>query len=357
MALEASEFADWMGEGLRKIAIVRASRIGDFLLAVPALRAIHHAAPQAEIVFIGLPRVELLARRCQHISRFEPFPGFPGIAEQFYDARRTTAFLNRMQAEHFDLAVQMHGSGSYSNIFTSLLGARRTVGFCREGERVSWLDRVVPYPDDRHEVYRALAMAAALGAAPQGEQLEFTVTDEDDEELARWPELRSSGSGSPILVLHPGGEVESKRWAPERFALVGRVLASSFGMSVAVTGLATERPLTSRVTASLGRSAIDLGGELTLGGLGALIRRARLLITNDTAAAHIAYALGTPSVTVFGPQDPRRWGPLDPQGHIVLARDVACRPCDHQRCPVGHRCLDGIGVEEVIEAAAALLEG
>src|SRR5690349_14126230 len=99
----------------RKVALVRASRLGDFVCATPAFRALRGALPDAEITLIGLPLVRDLVTRSRHLDRFEPFPGYPGIADQFFDARRTTAFLERMQAEAFDLAIQMQWTGVYAN--------------------------------------------------------------------------------------------------------------------------------------------------------------------------------------------------------------------------------------------------
>ena len=118
----------------RKVAIVRALRIGDFLLTTPAFRALRAALPEAEITLIGLPFVRELVERSTRLDRFVEFPGFPGLAEQFFDARRALDFFARMQAECFDLAIQMHGSGVYANPFTLMLGARVTAGYVRPGD-------------------------------------------------------------------------------------------------------------------------------------------------------------------------------------------------------------------------------
>jgi ADP-heptose:LPS heptosyltransferase len=118
----------------RKVALLRASRIGDVLCAVPAFRALRAALPGAEITMVTLPLLRDLVVRSPYLDRFVAFPGFPGIDEQFFDARRATAFFQEMQAEQFDLAVQMQGSGVYSNPFTLMLGARVTAGFVRPGD-------------------------------------------------------------------------------------------------------------------------------------------------------------------------------------------------------------------------------
>jgi len=109
-----------LGETPRKVVVLRASRIGDFLCSTPAFRALRTALPGAEITMITLPLLQDLVTRSPHLDRFIPFPGFPGIAEQFFDARRAVQFFQEMQAEHFDLAVQMQGSGIYSNPFRLL---------------------------------------------------------------------------------------------------------------------------------------------------------------------------------------------------------------------------------------------
>ena len=117
-----------------KIVILRASRIGDFINGSPAFRALRGAFPGAKIDLITLPMLEGLAQRLGCFDEIIPFPGYPGLAEQFFDPARALAFFQEMQAEQFDLAIQMQGSGVYSNPFTLMLGARRTAGFVRPGD-------------------------------------------------------------------------------------------------------------------------------------------------------------------------------------------------------------------------------
>src|SRR5437763_6130197 len=135
----------------RKVGLLRASRIGAFLCAVPAVRALRAALPDAEITMVTLPLLRDLVARSPYLDRFVAFPGFPGIAEQLFDARRATAFFQEMQAEQFVLAVQMQGSGVYSNPFTLMLGARMAAGFVRPGEPPGRLDAGLPLPERDHE--------------------------------------------------------------------------------------------------------------------------------------------------------------------------------------------------------------
>src|SRR5690606_36333395 len=118
----------------RRVVVERASRIGDFLCATPALRALRAALPAAEFTVIGLPFNRDLAERSPHVDRFVSFPAFPGIAEQLFDARTATACFRRTLGDPFDPAHQLHGSGVYANPFALLPGARHTAGFVLPGD-------------------------------------------------------------------------------------------------------------------------------------------------------------------------------------------------------------------------------
>ena len=335
----------------RKVALVRASRIGDLICATPAFRALRAALPDTEITLIALPLVQELAERSPHIDRYEPFPGFPGIAEQFFDARKAARFFQRMQAEHLDLAIQRHGSGVYANPFTLMLGARVTAGFVREGDWAGRLDAALPLPSQGHEVQRTLALTTFLGAPPQGEEVEFLLRAADHEEA----EALLASLEPPLIGLHPAAREVTKRWRPERFGWAGRELRRRHGGTVVVIGGAEERPLAEAVARDAGEPCLNLAGKTSLAVLGSVIARLAVLVTNDSGPAHVAYALGTPAVTVFGGTDPVRWGPLNGGPHRVLAYEVPCRPCDYGECPVGYTCLKGVMVEQVVEAAAQAL--
>src|SRR5579883_612618 len=183
----------------RRVALVRVSRLGDFICATPAFRALRAALPEAEITLIGLPFARELVARSRQLDRFAPFPGFPGMAEQFFDARRAAAFLRRMQRERFDLAVQMHGSGVYSNPFTLLLGARATAGFVRPGDPSGRLDAALPLPDELPEIERLLALVTFLGAPAHGATPEYPLWPADHAAAERLLARLTR----PLIRLHP----------------------------------------------------------------------------------------------------------------------------------------------------------
>jgi ADP-heptose:LPS heptosyltransferase len=306
-----------------RIAIVRAlPGLGDLLCSVPAWRALRHAYPRARITLIGLPWAEtFVARFHRYLDDFLEFPGYPGIPERPLAARAFPGWLAAAQAREFDLAIQMHGNGSYINEFTLLLGAARTAGYYLPSLYCPDADRFLPYPDSGSEIARHLRLMAFLGVPAQGTHLEFPLHEADWQALAAIPAVRHLPAGGYVCV-HPGASAAGRRWAPGEFARVADGLAA-YGLPVVLTGSADERDLTEAVAAAMRHPAVDLAGQTGLGALAALLRRARLLVSNDTGVSHLAAALRLPSVVIFTGSDPDRWAPLNRTRHrIIIAGTV-----------------------------------
>lgn len=302
-----------------RVAVVRAlPGLGDILCAIPALRALRAACPDAHISLIGHPAVAALtARFDRYIDRLLVFPGFPGIPEMPFAVRTLTDFLARVQETPFDLAIQMHGSGVYSNLFTVLLGARRNAGFYLPGSYCADPSSFLPYPAGEPEVRRHLLLMQFLGFSLRGEALEFPLRESDRVDAAALSEEAGGLAPGNYVCIHPGASVPSRRWRPEYFAAVADGLAGQ-GLQVVLTGSSDEIPITAAVKGAMHGPAIDLAGRTRLGVLAALLTGARLLVCNDTGVSHLAAALQTPSLVIFLASDPRRWAPLDGVRHRRL---------------------------------------
>jgi ADP-heptose:LPS heptosyltransferase len=297
------------------VAVLRALKLGDMLCAVPALRALRHALPAAEIVLVGLPWAAGFAARFAHlVDGFCPFPGWPGLPEREPDVRGIPPFLSAMQAGRFDLAVQLHGSGPFVNPVVALFGATHAAGFYLPGDYCPDPDRFLPWPDHGLEVRRLLALTEFLGAPAVGEHLEFPLQPADHAALNEIFDV-----GRPFAAVHPGASVPERRWPPERFAAAADALADR-GLGVVLTGTASERDLTAAVARAMRAPAVDLAGKTALGATAALIAAARVLVCNDTGVSHVAAAVRTPSVVVSTGDNPARWAPIDAQRHRVLCR-------------------------------------
>ncbi|WP_425495323.1 glycosyltransferase family 9 protein [Pandoraea captiosa] len=339
----------------RRIVVFRALQLGDMLCAVPALRAIRLGEPSARITLAGLPWAESFAARFkEYIDDFLPFPGAPGLPEQNTDAERLHAFERQCQDRHFDLAVQLHGSGGYSNAVVSRMGADRCVGFVPPPDRLPGSPREpdegiahgLPWPETGSEVHRCLALTQAMGYQAWGDHLEFPLAALD---YATFQVLCDKFRLEPgrFVVVHPGSRMPSRRWPVERFASIADKV-TRLGYRVILTGGAQEREIADALTTRAHEPIVDFCSKTSLGTLAALIAHARLLICNDTGVSHIAAALGTRSVVVACGSDVPRWAPLDTARHHVVAKYPACRPCMFHTCPYGHECANDISVAEVM---------
>jgi ADP-heptose:LPS heptosyltransferase len=341
-----------IGGPVRRIVVLRALVLGDTLCAVPALRAIRRAWPEAHIGLLGLPASRELVSRLPHVDEWIAFPGWPGLPEQPVDVGALPGFLAAMQSRGWDLAIQLHGGGQVTNPLLALLGARWNAGFQAPGAFVPAADaaRFCPWPERGHEVERLLALCRHLGLPVDDEALEFPLRAEDDEALREaWPGWDASPA---YACVHAGAQLPSRRWPLDRFAALAAALHAQ-GVLPVLTGTATERALVGDLAgllASRGVPYVNLAGRTSLWSLGALLRRARLLVCNDTGVSHIAAALGVKSLVLACGSEVARWSPPDRQRHLVLAKPAPCRPCAHAICPVGHRCALDLTVAEALQA-------
>lgn len=339
---------------IQRIAVFRALQLGDLLLAIPALRSLRAGFPLAEITLIGLPWANDFAHRFAHlIDRFVSFPGYPGIDEAACSQSHLRAFFGEQRAYGYDLGIQMHGSGLTSNGFVLDLGARLTAGYY-EQHRPHGLMWALPYPDTASEIERNLALVHGLGCPDRGAALEFPVGDEDQREAEDLLSGVRSFAGR-LVGIHPGARPSARRWPPERFARVADALAKSEGATIVLTGSPDEAPTVRSVIDRMQAPALNLAGQTTLGGLAAVIKQVDLLLSNDTGPAHLAEAVGTPTVRIFGPADPLRWAPLDAGNHRALYAAVPCSPCPYTDCPIDHRCITRIQPGAVTRAVQDLL--
>lgn len=290
------------------------------LCVIPALRALRHALPNAEIVLIGLPTIEPLMQRFGgYIDQVLAFPGYPGLPERSPDLRQIPDFLKTVQSYNFDLALQMHGSGGITNPLITLFGAKQTAGFWLPGSYCPDRDRFLPYQEQESEIRRYLNLLKFLGIPAQDEALEFPIFDSD------WEALNAIAGISQLqpnyVCVHPGASVPERRWPPDRFAAVADSLAAR-GFQVVLTGSAAEISLTQTVAQMMQAPCLNLAGQTNLGSLAVLLKRSRLLVCNDTGVSHLAAALQTPSVVLFPNSNPTRWAPLNRDRHRVISQET-----------------------------------
>lgn len=304
-----------------RIVVLRAlPGLGDLLCAVPALRALRAAYPRAELTLAGLPSSAwFVARYAGLVDELLVVEGVAGLPEVTPDPPAAVRFLQRAQGKRFDLALQIHGSGIVTNPLLTLFGARRQVTAHLPGQ---WLPpgTSIEYPDEAPEIGRTLGVVGAAGCPLVGVDLDLPVTD--DERRAAALLIEDAGlAGRSFACLHPGASRQDRRWPAARFAEVGDYLVDH-GLAVVMTGSADEAGVVHAVANLMHGRVLDLAGRTGLGVLGTLYQHARLVVTNDTGASHVAAAVRVPSVVVIGSAEPERWAPLDRYLHRVVVGDA-----------------------------------
>jgi ADP-heptose:LPS heptosyltransferase len=286
-------------ETVKKIAVVRANALGDFIFVLPALRALKETFPGVEIVYLGKTwHQEFLKGRPGLVDRVVVVPPYPGVGAA-YDYQRDEAeldqFFAEMQGEEFDFAFQFHGGGGNSNPFTKRLGAKKSIGLQAAGAPP--LDINVPYIMYFSEPMRYLEVVSKAGAKTAFVEPEFESIPSDLDELKT---IIPDYQGKKLVVIHPGATDLRRRWSPENFATIADFLIKT-GYTIIVTGSEWEREVTDAVIKNIEQKehALDFCGKVSLAGLTGLLAVSKLLISNDTGPLHLARALKTPTVATY----------------------------------------------------------
>ncbi len=232
----------------------------------------------------------------------------------------------------------------------ALARSRRKLGYdrTREGSYRVLTERVAPYDREAHAVLRYLNLAHHLGAPVQPPRFRLGLGAEVDVCHLLPGEARGG-----LVVLHPGARWPSKLWPAAAWAQLGDWLSREHGLRVAITGSAADQRLAADILAQMQEPALSLAGRTTLPELAAVLRRARLMVTTDTGAMHLAAALETPVAALFGPTAPWRTGPFG-AGHQIVRLGLDCSPCFQRRCPKP-RCLTDLTPEMVQAACKKIL--
>jgi ADP-heptose:LPS heptosyltransferase len=304
-----------MGYAIRqfkKIAIFRALQLGDLLCAMPALKNLRLACPDAEIVFIGLPSSrKLIERYADLFDRFIEFPGFPGLPEREFNEEGFASFQRQMNLEAFDIILQMHGSGSIVNAMLGKMSGSLLGGFSLDRTELEGNPLLMPYPGSGHESLRHIALMEHLGVPIETTEMFFPLHENDFSAMDR------SAINENYICMHCGSRGAWRQWPPASFAKLADYCIKE-GYEIVLTGSANELELIDQVSALMKGKPVVMAGKTDLGALGALLKGAKGLIANCTGVSHMAAALKVHSVIISMDGEPGRWGPLDVSRHRTI---------------------------------------
>jgi heptosyltransferase-1 len=331
-----------------RILLVKLSSLGDVLHALPTLEALRDTYPEAHITWL----VE---------AAYAPLlSGHPALDEVWVAPRLRPKeilcasnpatlgrLIRKLRSRSFDLVLDLQGLLK-SAVWVALARSPRKVGYDRTRE-LSYLpltDRVPPFDQEAHAVRRYLNLAHHLGATPAPPRFRLGLQAADISALI------PRKAGRPLAVLHPGARWPSKLWPPASWARLAEWLSQQ-GFQVAVTGSSADRELAAGIAAQSQAQVLNLAGSTSLTQLAGILRKARLAVTTDTGAMHLAAALQTPVAAIFGPTAPWRTGPFG-EGHQVVRLKLECSPCFRRQCPEP-RCLTDLTPEMVAAACEKIL--
>jgi heptosyltransferase I len=340
----------------RRILLVKPSALGDVVHTLPVVATLHARYPQVALDWLVEEEAAPL------------IAGHPAVSELIVSGRRRwlralrhpaaapgalwamAGFARRLHCRRYDAVLDLQGLLK-SALYVAAAGAPIRVGLAdaREGARLAYTHRVPVPPQPVHAVERYLALAAAVGA--DRAVREFTIPLAAEEKAAA--ALRVREMPRPLAVLHPAGRWPTKLWPVERWRALATALAGE-GWGVLVTGSAGDAAVTAAITDGVGPACRSLAGLLSLKQLAAVLGSADVMVSVDSGPMHIAAAMGTPIVALFGPTDPGRTGPLG--RHTILRKPLPCSPCLSRRCRIQETnlCMRALGTSEALAAAHEL---
>ncbi len=338
----------------RNILIRSTNWIGDAIMTTPAVRSIRRNFPEAKITLLALPWVADVFRACPHIDHIFIYDK-QGRHQGVRGKLRLAADLRQ---ENYDLTILLQNAFEAA-LITFLARIPVRGGYITDGRALLLTHRVRKHPEikTKHQVHYYQEMLEGLGLQRSENSLELFFDPVAMQEADALLKEALQGEKVPVIGLNPGAAYgPAKRWPAAKYAeLAGRLVAATGGLIV-IFGTAADQEAAAEIAAAAGERVLDLTGRTTLAQALACIARCSVFVTNDSGLMHVAAALNTPLVAVFGSTDHIATGPFSEQATVVR-RPIECSPCMKTHCSEGHfQCMEAITVQEVEQAATAWLD-
>jgi len=337
----------------KNILVVRLDRMGDVVLSTPALKALRDAYPESRITFMVRPYVK-------DIVEGNPWANEIIIYDKAKSFLENIKFIKKLRNKKFDLAIALHPTFR-TNVIVFLSGIPKRLGLDRKSRMGIFLtDRV---PDKKHlglkhEMDYTLDILRYIGVNAKDRKMYVPVSRDSQIRTREALEKGGISESDTVVAINPGASCPSKRWPAKRFAEVADTLIKKHGVKIVVMSGEADKRIGKDMVSFMQEKCLDLSGKTTVGDIAGILKRSKLFISNDSGPVHVACAIGTPVVAIFGRSDrglsPKRWGPSN-KGDIVLHKYVGCLNCLAHNCVFGFKCLHAITVDEVVKSAEELL--
>lgn len=334
---------------MKRILIIRTDRIGDVTLSTPVVKALREAHPEAYIAFMVRPYARDIVE------------GNPWLDEVIiYDKHgahkgflATLFFAWRLRSKRFDTALILHPTNR-AHIIAFAAGIPERIGWGRKLPALLTKSlRDEKYLGEKHEFEYTLDILRSVSVEVRDKSLYLPVRERDEASIIKKLSERGVAGSDTLLAVHPGASCPSKRWPYDRFASLISRLKSRYDAKIVLVSGPEDAAGLAELREALRDEVVDISGETSVGELAALLKRCRLFISNDSGPVHIAAAVGTPSVVIFGRKQPglspRRWGPTG-KDDVTLHKDAGCEVCLAHDCEKGFECLKAVTIDEVLDA-------
>lgn len=334
----------------KRILIVNVNWVGDIIFSTPFIRAVRDAHPDSYIACLVHPRCKemlYLNPRINDIIVYDEkgrHRGFFGKIPLVMELRR----------RKFDTAFILHRSFTKS-LLAYLAGIKERIGYPTKN-RAFILTKTVEEPS--HEVHKVeyfLNIARACRIPVKDASYEFFVNDANRDFIDGFLKRSGADEKKPLVVICPGGNWDPKRWPGENFARLSDIIADKFNADIAIAGAKKDEALAMTISDMMKHKPIITCGQTTLTELGALLEKARLVIANDTGPMHMAVAMKTRVIALFGPTSPKLTGPYGKGNYKVISKHEECDiPCYDVTCKK-NRCMEAIKVEDVLKVVEEMI--
>ena len=316
---------------VKRILVITLSNIGDIILTTPVIRTLRKNFPSARIDVMAGPAGKGVFERDPDIFKLI-----------IYDKRMPISQKRRLQLKlkklRYDIVADLKNT-----VFPLLIGPRLRTATIQK------IPANIVHARDKH-LYRLRSLG--VDAMETGSYI-FIPEDED-----RYIEnlLKSGGISEPIVVVNPGAKSHLKRWTDEGFAQACDRLMGECAVQVVFVGLNEDRPIVESIIKKMKHKPGDLVERTNIRQLASLLKRSKLVITNDSAPLHLACAVKAKVLALFGPTDPKKYGPTG-EFDMAIQKKLFCSPCEKAACAYNYECMKSITPDEVFETARMMLEG
>ncbi|MFH1791406.1 MAG: lipopolysaccharide heptosyltransferase II [Candidatus Omnitrophota bacterium] len=334
----------------KKILIWEVNWIGDVLFTTPFIKAVRDRYPDARIVCIVAPRAKELLETNPHINEiieYDEKTVHKGLV-------RKLALVGRLRREKFDIVFLLHRSMTRA-LICLLGGVKRRVGYSYKKRNFLLTHRVREAVASQHRIEYFLGMARKAGADEPYSRLELYLTPEDVKYADGFFKKNKLTGGDTVIAVNPGGNWDPKRWPPEKYAELCDLLIQRLKARVVVTGAEKDIDLYLKIQELMKEKMISLCGSTTLRQMAAVFKKCSVVLSGDSGPLHIALAMRSKAVALFGPTSPSITGPYGDGDYVVLQHDIGCKvPCYNSRCR-RNNCMRAINSDEVFSQVRRML--